>query len=213
MIKIVVDFGEEVQAYAALGKGNTCPRPVKCPGCGQEDQLVGHGYYRRKPKGLRQGYVIWIKRWRCLACQHTVSCLPNFVLSFRQYLLSVIEKAVVVRFEQQASWEQVEKQGAEKGTPALRTLQRWCQAFAGQAATWLAAAQKVLAQQDSRSPWLDAQGEALRAGICAQALLVASLHLLAWAKTQWRELAEYGLNNRLKFLWLWGSGRGLGRLV
>jgi len=213
MDRIVVDFGVDVQVYAELGKGNLCLRPVKCPRCGQENHLVGHGYYRRKPKGLRQGFVIWIKRWRCRDCQHTLSCLPNFVLSFRHYLLAIIEQAVVVRFEQQASWEGVETQSAEQGVPTLRTIQRWCGAFAGQAATWLAAVQRALAQQDSASPWLDPQGEASKARSGAQALLTASQHLLAWAKTQWWALVEYGLNNRLEFLWLWGSGRQLGRLV
>jgi hypothetical protein len=213
MNRIVVDFGVDGQAYAKQGKGNPCSRPAQCPRCGQENWLVGHGYYRRKPKGLRQGAVIWIKRWRCRACQHTTSCLPNFVLSFRHYLLTIIERVVVARFEQQASWKRVQAQSAEQGTPALRTLRRWCRAYAGQATTWLAAVQQALAQQDSASPWLDPQGEAPQAGSCAQALLTASLHLMAWAQTQWRELGEYGLNNRLKFLWLWGGGRQLGRLV
>jgi hypothetical protein len=60
---------------------------------------------------------------------------------------------------------------------------------------------------------LDPQGEAPQAANLAVALLTVSLHLLAWAKTQWPELAGYGLNDRLRFLGLWGSGRGLGRLV
>jgi hypothetical protein len=77
----------------------------------------------------------------------------------------------------------------------------------------LTGVQKFLAQQDSRSTWLDPQGEALKAGNCATALLSASLYLLAWAKTEWAGLVEYGLNERLHFLGLWGNGRGLGRLV
>ena len=47
----------------------------------------------------------------------------------------------------------------------------------------------------------------------AEALLVVSEHLLAWGKTQWTETAAYGRNERLRFLWLWGANRGLGRLV
>jgi hypothetical protein len=70
-----------------------------------------------------------------------------------------------------------------------------------------------LAQQDSRSGWLDPQGEGAQAGNSGQALLSASLHLLAWAKTEWVELVAYGLADRLRFLGLWGSQRGLGRLV
>ncbi len=70
-----------------------------------------------------------------------------------------------------------------------------------------------MAQQDSSSSWLDPQGEAPQAANIVIALLMASLHLLAWAKTQWPELVGYGLNDRLRFLGLWGNGRGLGRLV
>ena len=73
--------------------------------------------------------------------------------------------------------------------------------------------QTFLAQQDSSSSWLDPQGEAPRAANVVIALLTVSLHLLAWAKTQWPELVGYGLNDRLRFLGLWGCGRGLGRLV
>jgi hypothetical protein len=73
--------------------------------------------------------------------------------------------------------------------------------------------QRYLAQQDSRSSYLDVQGEAPQAANVAAALLAASLHLLAWAKTEWVQLVGYGLNDRLRFLGLWGNGRGLGRLV
>ena len=47
----------------------------------------------------------------------------------------------------------------------------------------------------------------------ALALLHAAGHLLAWGQTRWEELGEYGWKDRLRFLWLWGSGQGLGRLV
>jgi hypothetical protein len=77
----------------------------------------------------------------------------------------------------------------------------------------LCGVQIFLAQQDSSSSWLDPQGEAAQAGKAATALLGASLHLLAWGKTQWSQLVGYGLNDRLRFLGLWGTGRRLGRLV
>jgi hypothetical protein len=60
---------------------------------------------------------------------------------------------------------------------------------------------------------LDVHGEAPQAVNGASALLAASVHLLAWAKTEWVELVGYGLNDRLRFLGLWGNGRGMGRLV
>ena len=46
------------------------------------------------------------------------------------------------------------------------------------------------------------------------ALLHATTHLLAWAQTRWPEVvSDYGLKDRLRFLWHWGFGRGLARLV
>jgi hypothetical protein len=92
-------------------------------------------------------------------------------------------------------------------------MQCWCHSLVEQAPRWLGAIQEALARQDSGSPWLDPQGEALKATNPGCALLQAATHLLAWAKTQWAELVDYGWNDRLRFLWLWGAERGLGRLV
>jgi hypothetical protein len=44
-------------------------------------------------------------------------------------------------------------------------------------------------------------------------LLYAATYLLAWAQTCWPEVVGYGLKDRLRFLWHWGFGRGLARLV
>ena len=175
--------------------------------------MIGHGYYRRKPRDQLQAYPLWVKRWRCKECGRTVSVLPSFLLQYRHYLLRVIQAVMALRFEGMASWAVILAEMAGSGYPALRTMQRWCQSFREQAERWLKAVQEWLAMQDSRSGWLDAQGEALTAKDSAQALLAASEHLLAWAKTQWAELANYGLEKRLSFLWLWGTHQGLGRLV
>jgi hypothetical protein len=139
--------------------------------------------------------------------------LPNFLLRFRQYVLRVIQQVVAARMEKQQSWAELRASCSVAGLPALRTLQRWCKSFGGEGVRWLGKVQETLAQQDSRSGWLDPQGEAPRAENVGAALLAASEHLLAWAKTQWEETASYGRNERLHFLWLWGVRQGLGRLV
>ncbi len=155
-----------------------------------------------------------IRRWRCKECGRTLSVLPSFLLRNRHYLLRVIEAVLALRFERLASWAAIlAGLAGGGGYPVLRTLQRWCSSFGEQARRWLKAVQEWLAQQDSRSGWLDAQGEALKAGTPCQALLAASEHLLAWGKSQWAEVVEYGLEKRLNFLWLWGANAGLGRLV
>jgi len=175
--------------------------------------LVGHGYYLRKPQDLQQVYHVWIKRWLCKVCGKTISILPDFLLSFRHYLLRVIQWVLEARFQQRLHWAELKVNCSEKGLPVLRTLQRWCKSFGGEASRWLGDVQETLARQDSTSTWLDPQGEAPKVQTAAEALLVVSEHLLAWGKTQWAETVFYGRNERLRFLWLWGTSRGLGRLV
>ena len=181
--------------------------------CGAKDSLIGHGYYERKALDEGQVYFILVKRWWCRVCHGTISILPNFLVPHRHYLVRVIQGAVVACFEQGLNWKQVRGVCAQGGAPVLRTLQRWCKALGRYAAIWLAGVQKFLAQQQSASSWLDPQGEGAQMGNSGKALLSASLHLLAWAKTEWVELVAYGLADRLRFLGLWGCQRGLGRLV
>jgi len=142
-----------------------------------------------------------------------MSVLPDFLLSHRHYVVRVIAGVLEDRLEGKLSWAEVKEKNSLAGLPALRTMQRWCKAYGGEAARWLGAVQETLAQQDSFSRWLDPQGEAPRAQTSAEALLAASEHLLAWGKTRWGEATAYGRNERLRFLWLWGANRGLGRLV
>jgi hypothetical protein len=175
--------------------------------------LIGHGYYLRKPKDKNRAYSIWVKRWKCKVCGQTCSSLPSFLLAQRHYLVESIHEALSARYERGQSWAEIKAACTKQGTPAVRTMQRWCKSFAEQAPGWLGPVQETLAAQDSGSAWLDPHGEAPQAANPAQALLRASIHLLAWAKTQWAELAEYGWNDRLRFLGLWGANRGLGRLV
>ena len=210
---IVTDFGADVQSYVAHFAELVFPRPAVCPHCELGGSLTGHGFYERQPRDWERDYVIRIKRWYCTACHLTTSLLPSFMLRCRHYLLSVIQTVVVARYEQQHSWTQIARQAQARGLPTARTLMRWCRAFAQQAARWWAAVQQTLAQQDAASPVLDPLGEAAGPRDVPAALLHASVHLLAWAKTRWAEVRSYGLTERLRFLWHWGWGQGLGRLI
>jgi hypothetical protein len=156
---------------------------------------------------------VWIKRWLCKICGRTTAVLPDFLLSYRHYVVRVVEPVLEDRYEGKLSWAEVKAKNSPADMPTLRTMQRWCKAYGGEASLWLGAVQEMLARQDSFSTWLDPQGEASRAQTAAEALLAASEHLLAWGKTQWTAATEYGRNERLRFLWLWGANRGLGRLV
>jgi hypothetical protein len=210
---IVTDFGCLVHEYVERCSGLVFPRPNECPHCRVVDTLIGHGFYERKALSPTAVYVLRVKRWYCHACQQTVSLLPSFLLRFRHYRLDVIQSVVVTRLEDAASWAQVSQRCAVDDAPSSRTIRRWCDAWAEHASVWWAAIQQTLAEHDAASPLLDPLGAA--AGPCdaPRALLSAALHLLAWAKTQWPALADYGLEDRFRFLWHWGAGRGLGRLL
>jgi hypothetical protein len=210
---IVTEFGCLVHEYAERCSDWVFPCPKACPQCRVVGTLIGHGFYERKALSPTAVYVLRIKRWYCTACQRTVSLLPSFLLRFRHYLLDVVQSVVVARFEDSASWVMVARRCSVDEAPSPRTLRRWCESFAEHAAVWWAAIQQTLAEHDAASPLLDPLGEA--AGPCEapRALLQAALHLLAWAKTRWAEVTQYGLADRLRFLWHWGAGRGLGRLI
>lgn len=210
---IVTDFGCDVQTYADTFDRLCFPRPKVCLHCQAVDAFIGHGYYPRKPLDQQQAYSIRVRRWLCKACRRTVSLLPSFLLSFRHYLLEVIQQVVVVRFEDDGAWKQVLQRCTWRDAPSERTVKRWCQSFAAHASHWLAAVQQTLSLHDAKLPWLDALGEPTEPRHTAGALLRAATHLLAWAKTHWIDVISYGLNDRLRFLWLWGHSRSLGRLV
>jgi len=210
---IVTELHCSIQAYLALCQTLIFQRPTMCPHCGADHSFVGHGFYPRKPLDAQQAYLIWIKRWYCTACQHTLSLLPSFLLRFRHYLLEVIQAVVVARYEKAHSYRQVAIQCGPQGAPSLRTVKRWCQSFAAQAPKWLGEIEQTLAQHDPATPLLNANGQDTGMVEPARTLLAASLHLLAWAKTQYVQIANYGLGDRLRFLWHWGHARGLNRLV
>jgi hypothetical protein len=210
---IVTEFGCLVHEYVERSSSWVFPRPSECPYCRVVDQFIGHGFYERKALSPTQVYVLRIKRWYCKACQRTISLLPSFLLRFRHYLLDVIQSVVVARFEDGASWVMVARRCSVDDVPSTRTLHRWCESFAEHAAVWWAAIQQTLAEHDAASPLLDPLGEAAGPREAPRALLQAALHLLAWAKTRWVEVATYGLADRLRFLWHWGVGRGLARLL
>jgi hypothetical protein len=210
---IVTEFGCLVHEYVERCSDLVFPRPNECPQCRIVDTLIGHGFYERKALSPTAVYVLRVKRWYCTACQRTVSLLPSFLLRFRHYVLAVIQSVVVARFEDGASWTRVVGRCAVDGAPSSRTMRRWCESFAEHAAVWWAAIQQTLAEHDAASPLLDPLGDAAGPRDAPRALLQAALHLLAWAKTRWPEVAQYGLTDRLRFLWHWGAGRGLGRLI
>jgi hypothetical protein len=78
---------------------NHCPNP-KCGAPARDGkgglQLVGHGLYLRHVRGLTAvGWIeIWIRRFLCRVCGHTMSVLPDWLHPWRWYAAPVIIEAL-----------------------------------------------------------------------------------------------------------------------
>ena len=214
---IVSDFGGSVQAYVAGFLTLVFYRPSVCPGCGAEGSCIGHGFYVRFALDADHVFEVHIKRWYCKHCQHTISLLPSFLVCYRHYLLAVIQTVVIARFEDHASWAQLETPVAIAGAPSQRSMRRWCRSFAAHASAWLAEVEQTLATRAPSVPLLTPLGGGIKTSAAATpipgVLLAASRYLLAWAQVHLAQAHAYGSNDRLRFLWLWGHERGLARLI
>jgi len=78
-------------------------RPKFCVFCGELARdtnntlrLVGHGLYSRQVRGLikTSWIVIWVRRFLCLSCGHTISRLPDWLHPWRWYAATVIVEAL-----------------------------------------------------------------------------------------------------------------------
>jgi len=57
--------------------------------------VQGHGFYSRQVCGLSEGWiVIWVRRYLCRKCGHTMSCLPDWLHPWRWYGATVIMEAL-----------------------------------------------------------------------------------------------------------------------
>src|SRR5919109_626057 len=76
-------------------------RPRFCAQCGQlardggRVRVEGHGCYSRQVRGLSEGWiVIWVRRYLCRDCGHTMSRLPDWLHPWRWYAATVIIEAL-----------------------------------------------------------------------------------------------------------------------
>ncbi len=126
---------EQLCARSADSPSLECLRPSFCVVCGQPArnsagvlQLVGHGMYSRQVRGLVEtGWiVIWIRRFLCRACRHTMSVLPDWLHPWRWYAGTVIVEAL---YRHCVLLEPAAAIGARFGRPpdatGWRSLYRW----------------------------------------------------------------------------------------
>jgi hypothetical protein len=109
--------------------------PLFCVFCGQAArnaegtlQLVGHGMYSRQVRGfVETGWiVIWIQRFLCLACGHTMRLLPDWLHPWRWYAGTIIIEALYRHCTIRESACSIGARfGRPIGTTESRSLRHW----------------------------------------------------------------------------------------
>lgn len=110
-------------------------RPRFCVFCGQAArnadgvlQVVGHGMYSRQVCGLIEtGWiVIWVRRFLCLVCGHTMSLLPDWLHPWRWYAGTAIIEALYRHCVLLEPASEISARfGLHPSTTQWRSLRRW----------------------------------------------------------------------------------------
>jgi len=110
-------------------------RPRFCPLCHQVTHtpdgglwIIGHGTYSRQVLGFSEhgDVVIFIRRFLCKRCIHTISILPDFLLPWRWYAAPMIFGALWLHLvEGQREADIRARFGIDVEDENWRTLRRW----------------------------------------------------------------------------------------
>jgi hypothetical protein len=104
-----------------------------CPWCGQLARdggrvwIQGHGCYSRQVCGLRARWiVIWVRRYVCRNCGHTISRLPDWLHPWRWYAATVIVEALYRHLMLGETARALDARfGRGPDTQDWRSLRRW----------------------------------------------------------------------------------------
>src|SRR6266699_1156192 len=89
-MQIVHPFAGSIQHYFDEIADPDRYRPDHCPQCEAKHPLTGHGFYCRTLVDATFDGVVRVRRYLCRSCKGTVSLLPQFVLPWLRFGISVI---------------------------------------------------------------------------------------------------------------------------
>ncbi|MGA3092751.1 MAG: DUF6431 domain-containing protein [Terriglobales bacterium] len=96
-MQILHPFAGSIQSYFNEIADPDRYRPDHCPQCEAKHPLTGHGFYRRTLVDSTFEGVMRVRRYLCSLCKRTVSLLPEFVLPWLRFSLSVIALFLTAR--------------------------------------------------------------------------------------------------------------------
>jgi hypothetical protein len=90
-------------------------------------RVQGHGFYSRQVCGLAEGWiVIWVRRYVCRDCGHTMSRLPDWLHPRRWYAAPVIVEALYRHLILEEPAREISARfGRRSEAGEWRSLRRW----------------------------------------------------------------------------------------
>jgi hypothetical protein len=185
-MQILHPFAGPIQRYFDEIADPDRHRPDHCPQCEAKHPLTGHGFYRRTLVDTAFDGVIRVRRYLCRSCKRTVSLLPEFVLPWLRFSISVIAMFLVARLLNGLTLVTAAQVAAQIAMPYQRG-QFWIRRFQKQAPALSLALVPLAAPGHPRDPAADFVSRTLRmlesiGWIAAHRFLLSKLrvHLLGW---------------------------------
>jgi Domain of unknown function (DUF6431) len=181
-----IPFAGSIQRYFDEIADPDRYRPDHCPQCEAKHPLTGHGFYCRTLVDAAFDGFIQVRRYLCRSCKRTVSLLPDFVLPWLRFSISVIALFLVARLLNGLTLEAAAQAAAQIVMPYQRG-QFWTRRFRKQTPALSLALVPLATQEHPRDPAADFVSRALRmlesiGWIAAHRFLFSQLrvHLLGW---------------------------------
>ena len=131
-MQILHPFAGSIQCYFDEIADPDRYRPDHCPQCEAKRPLTGHGFYRRTLVDATFDGVIRVRRYLCRSCKRTVSLLPEFVLPWLRFSISVIALFLAARLLNRLTLAAAALAAAQTAMPYQRG-QFWIRRFQKQA--------------------------------------------------------------------------------
>ena len=96
-MQILHPFVGSVQQYCQEISDADRYRPDHCPQCEATRPLTAHGFYSRTLVDTELDVAIRVRRYLCRCCRRTVSLLPEFVLPYLRFSITVVALFLIAR--------------------------------------------------------------------------------------------------------------------
>ena len=134
-MQILHPFRGSIQQYRHEISDPDRYRPDRCPQCQAGCPLRAHGFYCRTLVDVAFDGLIRVRRYLCRLCKRTVSLLPEFVLPYLRFSVTIIRWFLVSRLLAKRCLRESARTAAQPSMPYQRG-QFWIRRFQKQATVW-----------------------------------------------------------------------------